>query len=120
MSTSTSSPPCGSAYWVVNAAPTELRARWDRGSRAALPGESHSPVTRRVTRTHLPEGLGPAFGAAELLVQCVVADRPGDYDHQWRRMTRRYRALTAALLRACVPAAARRHRPSRPRLAQPF
>jgi flavin-dependent dehydrogenase len=51
------------------------------------------------------EGLGPAFGAAELLVQCVVADRPGDYDHQWRRMTRRYRALTAALLRAgaCPP-----------------
>ena len=54
MFTSTSSPPCGSAYWVVNAAPTELRARWDRGSRAALPGESYSSVTRRVTRTHLP------------------------------------------------------------------
>jgi len=54
MSTSTSSPPCGSAYWVVNAAPTELRARCDRGSRAALPGESYSSVTRRVTRTHLP------------------------------------------------------------------
>ena len=52
MSTSTSSPPCGSAYWVVNAAPTELRARCDRGSRAALPGESYSSVTRRVTRTH--------------------------------------------------------------------
>jgi flavin-dependent dehydrogenase len=46
------------------------------------------------------EGLGIAFGAAELLVGCVAADRPGDYDRQWRRMSRRYRLLTAGLLRA--------------------
>ena len=46
------------------------------------------------------EGLGIAFGAAELLVGCVVADRPGDYDRQWRRMSRRYRLLTAAVLHA--------------------
>jgi len=45
------------------------------------------------------EGLGLAFGAADLAVKCVGADRPGDYDRQWRRMTRRYRVLTAALLR---------------------
>lgn len=44
------------------------------------------------------EGLGLAFGAAELLVGCVLADRPGDYDRQWRALTRRYRFLTAALL----------------------
>ncbi|OCB53115.1 monooxygenase [Mycobacterium vulneris] len=44
------------------------------------------------------EGMGLAFGAAELLVGCVRADRPGDYDGQWRAMTRRYRLLTAALL----------------------
>jgi flavin-dependent dehydrogenase len=44
------------------------------------------------------EGLGLAFGAAELLVKCVIADRPENYDRQWRRMTRRYRMLTAALL----------------------
>jgi flavin-dependent dehydrogenase len=44
------------------------------------------------------EGLGIAFGAAELLVGCVIADRPGDYDHQWRKMSRRYRLLTAGLL----------------------
>lgn len=44
------------------------------------------------------EGLGLAFGAAELLVGCVCADRPGDYDRQWRALTRRYRLLTAALL----------------------
>lgn len=61
------------------------------------------------------EGMGLAFGAAELLVGCVQADRPGEYDRQWRAMTRRYRLLTAALLhgsgfgpvRACItPASA--------------
>ncbi|MGV0746130.1 NAD(P)/FAD-dependent oxidoreductase [Mycolicibacterium sp. XJ870] len=61
------------------------------------------------------EGMGLAFGAAELLVGCVQADRPEDYDRQWLAMTRRYRFLTAALLhgsgfrpvRTCItPAAA--------------
>ena len=46
------------------------------------------------------EGPGIAFGAAELLVECVAADRPGDYDRRWRRMSRRYRLLTAAVLQA--------------------
>ena len=46
------------------------------------------------------EGMGLAFGAAELLVSCVVGDRPEDYDRQWRRLTRRYRMLTAALVQA--------------------
>ncbi len=46
------------------------------------------------------EGLGIAFGAAELLVGCVVSDRPGDYDRQWRQMSRRYRLLTAAVVKA--------------------
>jgi flavin-dependent dehydrogenase len=46
------------------------------------------------------EGLGLAFAAAELAVGCILADRPADYDRQWRRMSRRYRVLTAALLQA--------------------
>lgn len=46
------------------------------------------------------EGLGLAFGAADLAVTCVIDDHPEHYDRQWRTMTRRYRALTAALLRA--------------------
>jgi len=51
------------------------------------------------------EGLGIAFGGAELLVKCVAADTPGEYDRQWRHMSRRYRALTAGLLHAsgCAP-----------------
>ncbi len=50
------------------------------------------------------EGMGLAFGAAELVVNCVLRERPEDYDRQWRRMTRRYRALTAALLHASTHA----------------
>lgn len=46
------------------------------------------------------EGLGLAFGAAEVLVNCLLTDRPEDYDRRWRRTTRRYRALTAGLLQA--------------------
>jgi len=46
------------------------------------------------------EGMGMAFGAADLLVDCVVRDRPDTYDLQWRRLTRRYRVLTAALVAA--------------------
>jgi flavin-dependent dehydrogenase len=50
------------------------------------------------------EGLGLAFGAAELLVNCVVAGDPSSYDRQWRHLTRRYRMLTAALLHASAHA----------------
>ncbi len=46
------------------------------------------------------EGLGIAFGGAELLVDCVLNDRPDDYDRRWRAMSRRYRLLTAGLLTA--------------------
>jgi flavin-dependent dehydrogenase len=62
------------------------------------------------------EGLGIAFGAAKLVVDCVVSDRPQDYDRRWRQMSRRYRWLTAGVLHAStarvvrpriVPAAAR-------------
>lgn len=53
------------------------------------------------------EGLGLAFGAAEALVECVLAGRPGDYDRQWRHLTRRYRMLTAALLHASAYGPAR-------------
>lgn len=61
------------------------------------------------------EGLGLAFAAARLLVDSVAADRPGDYELQWRKVTRRYRLLTAGVLQAStsplrsliVPAAGR-------------
>ena len=46
------------------------------------------------------EGLGLAFGAAELLVDCIVQNRTTHYDREWRRMSRRYRLLTSGLLQA--------------------
>lgn len=46
------------------------------------------------------EGLGLAFAASGLLVDSVIADRPGDYEKQWRRTTRRYRLMTAGMLHA--------------------
>lgn len=46
------------------------------------------------------EGLGLAFAASRLLVDSVVADRPGDYERRWRRTTRRYRLMTAGMLHA--------------------
>jgi flavin-dependent dehydrogenase len=67
------------------------------------------------------EGLGIAFSAAELLVGCVVADRPGDYDRQWRRMSRRYRLLTAAVLHAsAIPPIRSRIVPAASRLPRVF
>ena len=41
-----------------------------------------------------------SFAASRLLVDSVIADRPGDYERQWRKVTRRYRLLTAGLLYA--------------------
>jgi flavin-dependent dehydrogenase len=60
------------------------------------------------------EGLGIAFSGAELLVKCITIDQPDSYDRQWLHMSRRYRLMTAGLLRvsnsgwlrsALVPAA---------------
>jgi flavin-dependent dehydrogenase len=56
------------------------------------------------------EGMGLAFGAAELAVDSIVAGRTADYDRRWLRMTRRYRLLTAALVGASA------HAPIRSRL----
>lgn len=54
------------------------------------------------------EGMGLAFGAAELLVDCIVRDRTEEYDRRWRGLTRRYRLLTAALVQASARPVLRR------------
>ncbi len=67
------------------------------------------------------EGLGLAFGAAEALVDCVVRDRVDDYDRRWRALTRRYRLLTEALVRAgAVPAVRSRIVPAAAALPRVF
>ena len=77
------------------AGPLRQRVSHRTGGRVLLVGDAAGYVDALTG-----EGLGLAFGAAELAVKCVSADLPEDYDRQWRRMTRRYRFLTAALLRA--------------------
>lgn len=67
------------------------------------------------------EGLGLAFSAAETLVDCVVRDRIDEYDRHWRTLTRRYRLLTEALVRAgAVPALRSRIVPAAAALPQVF
>ncbi len=46
------------------------------------------------------EGLAVGFAAAAALVDCVTAGRPQDYERAWRRVTRRPRLVTDALLHA--------------------
>jgi len=82
------------------AGPLRQRVKSQAAGRVMLVGDAAGYVDALTG-----EGLGIAFGGAELLVNCVLADTPGDYDRQWRRMSRRYRALTAGLLHAsgCPP-----------------
>ena len=62
------------------------------------------------------EGIAVGLASAHALIECLRAGRPQDYERQWRRCSRRYRALTGGLLwsrrrprlaGAIVPAAAR-------------
>jgi flavin-dependent dehydrogenase len=82
------------------AGPLRQRVRSRTSGRVMLVGDAAGYVDALTG-----EGMGIAFGGAELLVNCVLADAPGDYDRQWRQMSRRYRALTAGLLQAsgCAP-----------------
>jgi flavin-dependent dehydrogenase len=77
------------------AGPLRQKARSRTAGRVMLVGDAAGYIDALTG-----EGMGLAFGAAKQLVDCVRADRPGDYDRQWRRATRRYRVLTAALVRA--------------------
>lgn len=77
------------------AGPLRQRVRDRAAGRVLLVGDAAGYVDALTG-----EGLGIAFGGAEVLVKSVLADNPGDYDRQWRQMSRRYRFLTAGLLEA--------------------
>ena len=79
------------------AGPLRQRVRGRVAGRVLLVGDAAGYVDALTG-----EGLGLSFAAARLLVDCVSADRPGDYEAQWRRATRRYRLITAAMLGACT------------------
>ena len=77
------------------AGPLRQRVRSRAAGRILLVGDAAGYVDALTG-----EGLGIAFGASQLLVDCIVSGTAGDYDQLWRHMSRRYRLLTAALLRA--------------------
>lgn len=77
------------------AGPLRQRVRHRTAGRVLLVGDAAGYVDALTG-----EGMGLAFGAAELLVNCIVTDSTGDYDRRWRKLTRRYRLLTAGLLHA--------------------
>ena len=82
------------------AGPLRQRVRHRAAGRVLLVGDAAGYVDALTG-----EGMGIAFGGAELAVACVLADAPQDYDRQWRAMSRRYRLLTAGLLHAgAIPA----------------
>ncbi|MFD8594890.1 NAD(P)/FAD-dependent oxidoreductase [Kitasatospora sp. NPDC059646] len=56
------------------------------------------------------EGIALALASAEAAVHCLATGRPAGYERAWRRATRPYRLLTAALL------SARHHRLVGPRI----
>lgn len=84
------------------AGPLRQKARSRTAGRVLLVGDAAGYVDALTG-----EGMGLAFGAAELLVGCVVSGRTDAYDRRWRSATRRYRAMTAALVRAGAHATTR-------------
>jgi flavin-dependent dehydrogenase len=48
------------------------------------------------------EGLRLGFAQATAAVASIVADRPGDYEREWRGITRDFRVLTGGLVSAAV------------------
>jgi flavin-dependent dehydrogenase len=54
------------------------------------------------------EGVSLAVKQAGAAVAAIVDDRPADYEHQWRRITRPYRLLTRGLVLSTVSRVGRR------------
>lgn len=78
---------------VLGAGPLRQRARARVAGRVLLVGDAAGYVDALTG-----EGITVALAAARLLVDCLVAGRPQEYEPLWARSSRRYRALTAGLL----------------------
>lgn len=95
---------------VRGAGPLRRSARRRVSGRVLLAGDAAGYVDALTG-----EGVALALAGAEALAGCLARERPGDYEAEWRRLTRSYRRLTTALLavrrspllaRGIVPAAA--------------
>jgi flavin-dependent dehydrogenase len=78
---------------VRGAGPLRQRCRRVVAGRVLLVGDAAGYVDALTG-----EGIAVSLAAADELANCLVADRPGDYDAAWRRASRRYRLLTHTLL----------------------
>lgn len=96
---------------TLGAGPLRQRSRSRVHGRVLLVGDAAGYVDALTG-----EGIAVGLASAQALIECISAGRVADYERQWRRASRRYRALTSGLLwsrrqprvaRAIVPAAAR-------------
>jgi flavin-dependent dehydrogenase len=96
---------------VLGAGPLRQRVSRRVAGRVLLVGDAAGYVDALTG-----EGLSIGLLSARRLAGCLAAGRPADYERAWREQTRRYRALTEAVLLAAgnrvtrpliVPAAAR-------------
>jgi flavin-dependent dehydrogenase len=78
---------------VLGAGPLRQRTRARVAGRVLLVGDAAGYVDALTG-----EGITVGLAAARLLVGCLVADRPQDYERLWSRSSRRYRTLTGGLL----------------------
>lgn len=96
---------------VRGAGPMRQRASSPRAGRVLLVGDAAGYVDA-ITG----EGIALALAESHALVDSVLADDPGSYEHKWRDASRTYRVLTEMIMvargplhlsRAIVPAAQR-------------
>lgn len=78
---------------VLGAGPLRQRTRSRVAGRVLLVGDAAGYVDALTG-----EGITVGLTAARLLVDCLTAGRPADYERLWVRSSRRYRALTTGLL----------------------
>ncbi|MFB9312958.1 FAD-dependent monooxygenase, partial [Nocardioides plantarum] len=87
---------------VRGAGPLRQSARRRTAGRVLLVGDAAGYVDALTG-----EGVALALGQAGAAVRAVVADDVAGYEGEWRRVTRRYRWLTAGLVTATTPKALR-------------
>lgn len=77
------------------AGPLRQRARRRVAGRVLLVGDAAGYVDALTG-----EGIAVGLATAREAVAAIVAEDPARYEHRWRAVTRRYRLLTGALVRA--------------------
>lgn len=79
---------------VRGAGPLRQRVRGRVDGRVLLVGDAAGYIDALTG-----EGISLALAGAAQLVRCVRGDRPLEYEHAWRRASRRHRLLTDTLVR---------------------